>query len=332
MKAMLTMAATAVLGFTATVQAADFAPAVMYDTTGKFDKSFNEAVFRNGVERFMVDTGVSVREFEPQNEEQREQGLRNLARRGQSPIVTVGFNYASSLAKVAPDFPDTQFVILDMVVDLPNVQSIVYREHEGSFLVGALAALATESNQAGFVGGMDIPLIRKFGCGYEQGFKHVKADGEVFINFAGSTGAAWNDPARGSELAKTQISQGAQAIFAAAGGTNLGVFQAAVDEGVYAIGVDSNQNYIQPGTILTSMLKKVGLASYQTWEAAQNGEWAPGITSLGLAEGGVDYAMDEYNESLLTPEMIAAVDQMKADIIAGDITVHDYMSDNSCNY
>lgn len=332
MKAILTLAASAVIGFSSTAIAADFAPAVIYDTTGKFDKSFNEAVFRNGVERFMADTGVRVREFEPQNEEQREQGLRNLARRGQSPIITVGFNFATALSKVAPEFPDTQFVILDMVVDLPNVQSIVYREHEGSFLVGALAAMATESDKAGFVGGMDIPLIRKFGCGYEQGFKFVRENGEVFTNFAGSTGAAWNDPARGSELAKTQISQGAGVVFAAAGGTNLGVFQAAKDEGVYAIGVDSNQNYIQPGTILTSMLKKVGVASYQTWEAAQNGEWAPGITSLGLAEGGVDYSIDEFNESIVTPEMIAAVDDLKARIISGDIVVHDYMSDNSCTY
>jgi basic membrane protein A len=332
MKAMLTLAATAVIGFSASAMAADFAPAVVYDTTGKFDKSFNEAVFRNGAEKFAADKGVRIREFEPQNEEQREQGLRRLASRGQSPIVAVGFAYGSAVEKVAAEFPDTQFAIIDMVVNLPNVQSIVFAEHEGSFLAGALAAMKSESGKAGYIGGMDIPLIRKFECGYAQGFKYVTADGEVYTNMIGSTGAAWNDPARASELAKTQIAKGAEVMFAAAGGSGVGVYQAAKDEGVYAIGVDSNQNYLQPGTMLTSMVKRVGLAAYQTWEEAQAGTWAPGIKVLDLAAGGVDVAFDEYNAPLVTDEMKAKIEAIKADIISGKIKVHDYMSDNTCTY
>lgn len=332
MKAMLTLAASAVIGFSASAMAADFAPAVVYDTAGKFDKSFNEAVFRNGAEKFAADKGVRVREFEPQNEEQREQGLRRLASRGQSPIVAVGFNFSSSVEKVAKEFPDIQFAIIDSVVDLPNVQSIVFAEHEGSFLVGALAAMASETDKVGFVGGMDIPLISKFACGFEQGVKYVNADAEVFENMTGSTPAAFNDPARGSELAKSQISKGADVIFAAAGGTGIGVYQAAKDEGKFAIGVDSNQNFLQPGTMLTSMVKRVGFAAYTTWEEAQAGEWEGGFKVLDLAAGGVDYAMDQYNESLVSADMKSKVDAIKADIIAGNISVHDYMSDNSCEY
>ncbi len=332
MKAILTLAASAVLGMSATAIAADFAPAVVYDTAGKFDKSFNEAVFRNGAEKFAADKGIRVREFEPQNEEQREQGLRRLAERGQSPIVAVGFNFSSSIEKVAAEFPDTQFVIIDSVVDLPNVQSIVFAEHEGSFLVGALAAMKSTTNKVGFVGGMDIPLIRKFACGFEQGVKFVSADAEVFENMTGSTPAAFSDPARGSELAKSQISKGADVLFAAAGGTGIGVYQAAKDEGKLAIGVDSNQNFIQPGTMLTSMVKRVGVAAYGSWEEAQAGEWKGGLKVLDLAAGGVDYAMDQYNESLVSADMRAKVDAIKADIISGKVKVHDYMSDNTCNY
>ena len=332
MKAILTLAASAVLGMSATAIAADFAPAVVYDTAGKFDKSFNEAVFRNGAEKFAADKGIRVREFEPQNEEQREQGLRRLAERGQSPIVAVGFNFSSSVAKVAAEFPDAQFVIIDSVVDLPNVQSIVFAEHEGSFLVGALAAMKSTTNKVGFIGGMDIPLIRKFACGYEQGVKFVNADAEVFENMTGSTPAAFNDPARGSELAKSQMSKGADILFAAAGGTGIGVYQAAKDEGKLAIGVDSNQNFLQPGTMLSSMVKRVGVAAYGSWEEAQSGEWKGGLKVLDLAAGGVDYAMDQYNESLVSADMKAKVDAIKADIISGKIKVHDYMSDNTCNY
>lgn len=332
MKALLTLAASAVIGFSATAMAADFAPAVIYDTAGKFDKSFNEDVFRNGAEQFAKDKGIQVREFEPQNEEQREQGLRRLADRGQSPIVAVGFSFGSSVAKVAVDYPDSQFVIIDSVVDLPNVQSIVFAEHEGSFLVGALAAMKSTSGKAGFIGGVNIPLIQKFSCGFEQGFKFINKTGTVYSEMISTDFSGFNDPAGGSELAKSQISKGADVLFAAAGGSGSGVYQAAKDAGKYAIGVDSNQNYLMPGTMLTSMVKKVGLASYQSWESAQAGKWQGGIKVLDLAAGGVDYAMDEYNADLVTAEMKTKVDAIKADIISGKIKVHDYMTTDSCSY
>ncbi|EKO3398831.1 BMP family ABC transporter substrate-binding protein [Vibrio fluvialis] len=310
---------------------AEAKPAVIYDTAGKFDKSFNEAVYQNGV-KVMEAEGLEVREFEPQNEAQREQGLRRLASRGFSPIVAVGFNMASAVEKVATEFPDIHFTILDMVVDKPNVQSIVFKEHEGSFLVGALAAKASKSGVVGFVGGMDIPLIRKFECGYEQGAKYANPQITVLQNMTGSTPAAFADPAKGSELAKSQFSKGADVIYAAAGGTGLGVYQAAADAGKLAIGVDSNQNHLQPGTMLTSMVKLVGAAAVDSWKEEINGTWQPGIKVLGLKENAVDWAYDEYNKPLISDEMKSYMESLKADIIAGKIQVHDYMSDNKCDY
>ncbi|WP_191602021.1 BMP family lipoprotein [Marinomonas algicola] len=330
MKGAFLVTATALAISVASAHAADVKPAVVYDQAGKFDKSFNEGVY-NGITKFTKDSGIQVREFEPKNEAQTEQGLRRLAKRGHSPIVAVGFSMASALERVAKDFPDLNFTIIDMVVDLPNVQSIVFKEHEGSFLVGALAALKSETGKVGFIGGMDIPLIRRFSCGYEQGAKYVTADATVFQNMTGSTPSAFNDPTKGAELAKSQFSQGADVVFAAAGGTGIGVYQAAKDEGKWAIGVDSNQNHLQPGTMLTSMVKRVDLAAYNTYDQAVNGTWAPGVTVLGLAESGVDWALDDNNASLVDAEMKAKIEAIRADIVSGKVSVHDYMSDNACN-
>ena len=323
------IAGLAALVVSATAALADFKPAVVYDLGGKFDKSFNESAY-TGAEHFKADTGVEYRDFEIANDSQREQGLRNFARRGNSPIVAIGFSYASAVEKVATEFPDTQFAIVDMVVDLPNVRSIVFKEHEGSYLVGVLAAMASKSGKVGFVGGMDIPLIRKFACGYVQGVKSVKADDEVFQNMTGTTGAAWNDPVKGGELAKSQFDRGADVVYHAAGGTGLGVLQAAADAGKFGIGVDSNQNYLQPGSVLTSMLKRVDVAVYNTFKDSQDGKFTPGINVLGLAEGGVGWALDDNNKDLITPEMKAAVDAAAEKIKSGEIEVHDYMSDSSC--
>jgi len=220
-----------------------------------------------------------------------------------------------------------KFAIIDMVVDLPNVQSVVFKEQEGSFLVGMMAAMASKTGKVGFVGGMDIPLIRKFECGYEQGAKFANPKTEVFQNMTGTTGAAWNDPARGGELAKAQFSKGADVIFAAAGGTGMGVYQAAKDAGKLAIGVDSNQNHLHPGTMLTSMLKRVDVAVYNV---SKNHK--PGMSVLGLKEAGVDYALDKNNEKLVSADMKKKVDAAKADIISGKIKVADYMADNACKY
>jgi basic membrane protein A len=301
-------------------------PAVIFDMGGKFDKSFNEAAYR-GMERWKKETGKPYLEFEIANETQREQAIRRMAERGASPIIGIGFGQASSIEKVAKEFPKLKFAIIDMVVDAPNVQSVVFKEHEGSFLVGMMAAQASKTGKVGFVGGMDIPLIRKFQCGYEQGAKYANPKVETFANMTGTTGAAWNDPARGGELTKAQFAKGADVVFAAAGGTGIGVYQAAKDAGKLAIGVDSNQNHLQPGTMLTSMLKRVDVAVYNV---AKN--HTPGIASLGLAEGGVDYALDDNNAKLVTEAMKTKVDAAKADIISGKIKVVDYMADNACKY
>jgi len=242
-----------------------------------------------------------------------------------------GFSWAAALEKVAAEFPDTDFAIIDMVVDLPNVRSVVYNEHEGSYLVGILAAMASDSKKVGFVGGMDIPLIRKFACGYVGGAMSAGAT-EVFQNMTGDTPAAWNDPTKGGEITKSQMSQGADVVYAAAGGTGVGVLQAAADAGNLGIGVDSNQNYLHPGKVLTSMLKRVDLAVYDAFMDAKNGEFTAGFNVLGLAQDGVGYALDDNNAALITDEMKAAVEKAKADIISGAVTVHDYMSDNNCPY
>jgi basic membrane protein A and related proteins len=319
------LGAAATLALTAGAVAAE--PAIIFDLGGKFDKSFNEAAF-NGAERWAQETGGTYKELEMQDEAQREQALRRLAEAGSNPVVMTGFAFGDVLAKVAPDFPDTKFAIIDMVVDQPNVKSVVFNEHEGSYLVGMMAGLASKTGTVGFIGGMDIPLIRKFGCGYAQGVKAVNADATVILNMTGTTPAAWNDPVKGAELAKGQKAQGADVIYAAAGGTGVGVLQAAADEGILSIGVDSNQNYMHPGSVLTSMLKRVDNAVYEAFK--EGVDLKPGINVMGLANEGVGYAMDENNASLVTAEMQATVDAAAEKIKSGELVVHDYMSDNTC--
>ena len=309
--------------------AAAGSPAILYDFGGKFDKSFNEAAY-NGAERFKKETGVSYREFEITNTAQREQALRRFAREGDSPIIAIGFIYEDAVKAVAKDYPKIQFGIVDSVVDLPNVASYLFKSHEGSYLVGVLAAKASKTGTLGFVGGMDIPLIRQFVCGYVEGARSVNPNAKVIQNWTGSTPAAWNDPGRGSELAKGQIGQGADVIYAAAGPTGIGVLQAAADGGKLGIGVDSNQNGLHPGKVLTSMLKRVDEAVYQSLINAKNGSFKPGANILGLKEGGVDYALDDNNKALITDDMKAAVEAAKADIASGKVKVHDYMVDNAC--
>jgi basic membrane protein A len=310
------------------VMAAENKPAIVFDIGGKFDKSFNESMF-NGAEKFKAESGIAYGEFEIANEAQREQAIRNFADQGYSPIIAAGFAQAAAVEKVAKEYPELKFAIVDMVVDLPNVQSIVFKEHEGSYLVGLLAGMASKSGKVGFVGGMDIPLIRKFACGYAQGVKAAKPDATIFQNMTGDTGAAWNDPVKGGEITKGQMAQGADVIYAAAGATGLGVLQAAADGGALSIGVDANQNHIHPGKVLTSMLKRVDVAVYNVMKNG-NDAFKPGIQVLGLAEEGVGYAMDDNNKPLVTAEMQAAAEKARADIISGAIKVHDYTTDNTC--
>ena len=316
--------ALAGLGFTFVAAGALAQPAVIYDMGGKFDKSFNEAAF-NGAERWKKETGKPYLDFEISNEAQREQAMRRMADKGANPIIGVGFAQGSTMEKVAKEFPKLQFAIIDSVVKLPNVESVVFKEQEGSFLVGMLAAMASKSGKVGFIGGMDIPLIRRFQCGYEQGAKFANPKVEVTANMTGTTPGAWNDPTRGGELAKAQFAKGVDVVFAAAGGTGVGVYQAAKDGGKLAIGVDSNQNHLHPGTMLTSMVKRVDVAVFNSFK-----QHKAGVTSLGLKEAGVDYAMDTHNAKLVPAAMKAKVDAAKADIIAGKIKVTDYMAANKC--
>ena len=303
-------------------------PALIFDLGGKFDKSVNEAA-HNGAQRWAQETGGTYLEIELQSEAQREQALRRFAETGANPIITMGFAMADALSVVAAEYPDTKFVAVDVTwLEAPNIRQIGFAEHEGSYLVGKLAAMASKSNTVGFIGGMDIPLIRHFGCGYAQGVKAVNPDATVIANMTGTTPAAWNDPVKGSELTKSQISQGADVIYAAAGGTGVGVLQTAADEGILSIGVDSNQNYLHPGKVLTSMLKRVDVAVYDAMKAGADVE--TGVFVLGLADEGVGYAMDENNAELVTAEMQAKVEEARAKIISGELKVASYYDSDSC--
>ena len=304
-------------------------PALIFDLGGKFDKSFNEAAF-NGAQRWAEETGSTFREIELQSEAQREQALRRFAEAGANPIITTGFAFATPVDAVAGDYPDTKFVNIDgWLPEIPaNVQMISFQEHEGSYLVGMLAAQASKSGTIGFIGGIDIPLIRHFGCGYAQGAKAVNPDIKIVANMTGTTPSAWNDPVKGSELTKAQISQGADVVYAAAGGTGVGVLQTAADEDILSIGVDSNQNHLHPGKVLTSMLKRVDVAVYN---AMKNG--ADGVTGsmvLGLAEEGVGYAMDDNNAPLVSDAMKASVEDARQKIIDGELEVVAYYANDSC--
>ncbi len=308
--------------------AQDFKPVLLYDIGGKFDKSFNEAAFR-GAEKFATESGIDFRDFEPNSETQYEQALKRFARRKADLIVAVGVGYSVAVRNVAEQYPNVKFTVIDAIIDLPNVQSITFKENEGSFLVGMAAAMATKSGKVGFIGGMDIPLIRRFQVGYVQGAQFVRDDLDFIENYVGTTPSAWNDPIKASEMAKSQYARGVDVIFSAAGPSGLGVINAAKDSGALAIGVDSNQNHVQPGFVLTSMLKRVDLAVSQAMQQANAGTWKSGHQVLGLPEGGVDYAMDEHNATLITAEMRERLEDARAKIIAGEITVDDVDGGNS---
>jgi len=306
-------------------------PAVIYDAGGKFDKSFNEAAY-NGAEQWKRETGGTYGEFEINNDAQREQALRQFASRGYSPIVTPGYNFATALQTVAPEFPDTHFVILDDAsVDQPNVRSVVFKEQEGSYLVGILAAMKSESGKIGVVPAFNLDLLEAFACGYKQGAKSVNPDIQIIETYIGSGFEAFTDVAKATEVTKSQLDQGVDVVYQVAGGAGAGVLQAAADAGKFGIGVDSNQNHLHPGHVLTSMVKRVEVATHTAFvDEAKGGEWQAGTVTLGLAEEGVGAAMDANNEPLLTPEMKTAVEDARQKIIAGELQVHDFRTDKSC--
>ena len=295
---------------------------VIYDSGGKFDKSFNELAYNTAM-RVVNELGWDLIEFEAANGTQIEQGMRKVADRGATLIVAMGFAQADAVAAVAPNYPDINFVNVDVCwLDDPagNIYQACYKEHEGSFLVGVIAAMASKTGKVGFVGGMDIPLIRKFQGGYEQGAKYANPDIEVFSNMTGTTPEAWNNPTKGAELTKAQIDKGADVVYQAAGGTGIGVLQAAADAGIYGIGVDTNQNWMHPGSMLTSMLKRLDLTIFEQAEKTAAGTFEAGIHILGLADGMVGFAMEDGQ---VTADMQSAAEAASAKIINGDIAVTD---------
>jgi basic membrane protein A len=252
-----------------------------------------------------------------------------MASAGYSPIVIASFEWPDALNKVAPQFPKTHFVLIDAVVNLPNVESVLFKSNEASYLAGVLAMKKSATGKIGFVGGMDVPLIHDFFCGYKEGAMAANPKGTVFENYTGTTAAAWNDPTGAGELAKADFDRGADVVYAAAGGSGLGVLQAAKDAGKLSIGVDSNQNGIQPGSVLTSVLKDVKKITYDAFK--DDADFKGGQTlNLGVQEGGVGLAMDDNNKPLITDDLSKAVADATADIASGKVKVHLYETDSQC--
>lgn len=296
---------------------------LVFDKGGKDDRSFNSAAHR-GALKAKDDFGVSVKYVEATDDNAFETLLRAFAQKDFDLIVSVGFAQADAVRKVAAQFPQKQFAIVDAEVKAGNVQSLLFEEHEGSFLVGAIAALTSKTGKIGFIGGMDIPLIRRFQLGYEAGAKKIKPSIRISSNFIGVTGEAWNNPAKAKELALVQYGSGIDVIFAAAGASNGGLFDAAEEKKKLAIGVDSNQNFIKPGFILTSMLKRVDNAVYRVIEEVTQKRFQPGVKHFGLSNQGIDFAVDEHNQKLLSKELLAQIEKLRADILAKKIKVPDY--------
>lgn len=296
---------------------------LVLDRGGKDDKSFNSAAYE-GALKAEKDFKIELKYVEATDLQSLENLHRSFAKKNYDLIIGIGFAQGDALKKVASQFPKINFAIVDADIQLPNVSSLLFEEHEGSFLVGALAALNTKTKVIGFVGGMDIPLIRRFELGYKAGAEKIDPKIKIISNFVGVTPDSWNNPPKAKELALSQISQNSDVIFVAAGASNTGVFDAIEEKKIFAIGVDSNQNAMKPGRILTSMLKRVDTAVYKVIESANNKAFKPGTIRFGLYNNGVDYAIDENNKKLLTPEMIKKISALKSEIISQKIIVPDY--------
>ncbi len=318
---------------------------IVFDAGGKNDRSFNQSAWE-GAERAKGDMDFVLKDAEPGDSSAVEEAMRAMAATGYDLIFGIGFANATAVDSVAKEFPNIKFALVDSVVSPPNVANLLFREHEGSYLVGALAAIRSRmvdgKRTIGFIGGMEIPLIHKFEQGYIQGAKKVYPGIEVIVNYVGNTPTAWNDPTKAKEIANSQIGKGASVIYHAAGGSGNGLFDAIqekngkgvpcypkfknkkrVDSCVYAIGVDSNQNYAVPGQILTSMLKRVDNAVYDTIKKVTEGSLKGGIYVYGLDNDGVGFAIDEHNKKLVTPKMVAYLNDLKQKIADGKIVVRD---------
>jgi len=302
---------------------AEFKLGIVFDKGGKDDKSFNASAYRGAMEA-KEKLKVSVKFVEASDDSAFEPMLKAFAKKDFDLIVGIGVSQGEAIKKVAAEFPTKKFAIVDAEVNAPNVQSLMFAEHEGSYLVGAIAAMASKTGKIGFIGGMDIPLIRRFQMGYEAGAKKINPNIQVVSNFVGVTGDAWNNPPKAKELALGQYAGGVDVIFQAAGASGAGLFDAAEQKKKLAIGVDSNQNWIKPGLVLTSMLKNVDRAVYAAVEQTQSGKFQPGVKVFNLASGGIDFAIDEYNRNILTKDMEQKAVKLREDIIAGKIDVPDF--------
>ncbi|HEX8853322.1 MAG TPA: BMP family ABC transporter substrate-binding protein [Pyrinomonadaceae bacterium] len=311
---------------------------IVFDIGGKDDRSFNAAAWvgvkcaetgkrpdGQPCEDGKKPLGIILRDVEPGNPTSIEPAMRAFAERGYDLIIGVGFAQAPIMDVVAKDYPNLHFAIVDGASDLPNVASLVFKEHEGSYLVGMIAARESKSGVLGFIGGMDIPLIHRFEKGYEEGARSVNPNIQIIQNYVGVTDTAWNNPGKGKELALAQIGKGADVIFTAAGNSGLGAFDAVEQEKKFVIGVDSNQNWVKPGYVLTSMVKRIDNAVYQIVKDRVSGQFKPGVHVYGLENGGVGYALDQYNEKLIPSEVIQKVEEAKQKIINGEIKVTDAM-------
>jgi basic membrane protein A len=305
---------------------------IVFDVTGKDDRSFNAAAWQ-GVSRAAKDFPLVLRDVEPGDPTSIEPAMRAFAERDYDLVIGVGFVQTPLIESVAKDYPNMSFAVVDGVSQLPNVASLIFKEHEGSYLVGMIAAMTSKSGTLGFLGGMDIPLIHKFEVGDEEGALAINPNVHVLPNYVGVTETAWNDQVKGKELARTQIEKGADVIFAAAGNSGLGAFNAVEQYGKdaqgralkFVIGVDSNQNWVKPGYVLTSMVKRVDNAVYQIVRDRVEGRKVGGIHVYGLDNDGIGYSADQYNKDLLSPETIRAVEEARQKIISGQIKVTNAM-------
>lgn len=309
-------------GTTGTTSANKIKVGLVLDRGGKDDKSFNTAAFL-GATKAVNELGIELKDIECPDDAAFEPALRTFAERGFPIVIAIGFSQKDAVAKVAPQFPKTHFALVDAVVSAPNVQSLMFQEHEGSYLVGFLAGLATKTNNVGFLGGMDIALIRRFQMGYEAGVKAANPKAKVKVNYVGVTSEAWANPSRGKELALSQYDQNVDIIFHAAGASGLGTFDAAEERKKFAIGVDSNQNAVKPGRILTSMLKRVDVAVFDAIQQEISGKFQTGTKYFGLKDQGIDLAVDSNNEKLVEPYK-DAIAKVKKEIIDGVVKVPDY--------
>lgn len=310
---------------------------IVFDIGGKNDRSFNAAAWE-GVRRAEQELDITLRDVEPGNPMSIEPAMRAFAERGFDLVIGVGFAQGPIMQRVAKDFPNTNFAIVDGVIEdenkqpYPNVASLLFREHEGSYLVGMIAASKSKTGVLGFLGGMDIPLIKRFQKGYEEGARSVNPNVRFIDNYVGATDAAWNNPGKGKELAMAQIGKGADVIFTAAGNSGLGVFDAVEQYGEngkatkFVIGVDSNQNMLKPGYVLTSMVKRVDNAVYDVVKEVLENRFQGGFHVFGLDKDGVAYSMDEHNNGLIADDVLLRVEAAKKDIIDGKIKVTDAMA------